>query len=152
MLDRVLGCVGGLLAEPGWRRLLVVAHGGVNRVLLAHALGSGLAGFAALEDSNSDPVGPLPEKKGADGARDSGSGLPAHRIAGTRGHRARSVLRCGGRAARAAVPFAAQGGTATTLGGARDAEVRGTGARSGVVGSGPVFRAGIDAARVGARR
>ncbi len=47
--DRVLGCVGRLLAEPGWRCLLIVAHGGVNRVLLAHALGSNLAGFAALE-------------------------------------------------------------------------------------------------------
>src|SRR5262249_60390460 len=46
---RVLACRGGLLAEPGWRHLLVVAHGGVNRTVLAHALGSGLAGFTALE-------------------------------------------------------------------------------------------------------
>jgi probable phosphoglycerate mutase len=44
-----LAVLAGILAEPGWRCLLVVAHGGVNRVLLAHALGSGLAGFAALE-------------------------------------------------------------------------------------------------------
>jgi broad specificity phosphatase PhoE len=49
LLDRVLACLRGLLAEAGWRRLLLVAHGGVNRAILTHALGSGLAGFAALE-------------------------------------------------------------------------------------------------------
>jgi probable phosphoglycerate mutase len=37
------------LADSSWKTLLLVAHGGVNRVLLTHALGSGLAGFAALE-------------------------------------------------------------------------------------------------------
>jgi probable phosphoglycerate mutase len=49
LLDRVLPCFAGLLAEPNWKHLLIVAHGGVNRVLLGQALGLGLAGFAALE-------------------------------------------------------------------------------------------------------
>jgi probable phosphoglycerate mutase len=49
LLDRVLPCFQGVLAEPGWRRLLVVAHGGVNRVILAQALGAGLAGLGAVE-------------------------------------------------------------------------------------------------------
>ena len=49
LTDRVLACLDGLLADASWRRLLLVAHGGVNRVLLTHALASGLAGFAALE-------------------------------------------------------------------------------------------------------
>src|SRR5919204_365509 len=39
LLDRVLGCLRELLADPGWRRLLLVAHGGVNRAILTHALG-----------------------------------------------------------------------------------------------------------------
>jgi len=49
LLDRVLPCFAGLLADPGWFHLLVVAHGGVNRVILAQALGLGLDGLAALE-------------------------------------------------------------------------------------------------------
>lgn len=49
LLDRVLPCFEALLAEPGWRHLLLVAHGGVNRVILAHALGLGLAGIGGLE-------------------------------------------------------------------------------------------------------
>jgi probable phosphoglycerate mutase len=49
LVDRVTGCVARLLAEPGWRRALVVAHGGVNRAILAAALGGELTGFAALE-------------------------------------------------------------------------------------------------------
>jgi len=47
--DRVLGCLQGLLADPSWRHLLIVAHGGVNRVILTHALGLGLSGYAVLE-------------------------------------------------------------------------------------------------------
>jgi probable phosphoglycerate mutase len=31
------------------KTLLIVAHGGVNRAILAHVLGSGLSGFGALE-------------------------------------------------------------------------------------------------------
>jgi probable phosphoglycerate mutase len=47
--ERVLGQLKLLLAEPGWRHLLIVAHGGVNRVILTHALGTGLKGFSAIE-------------------------------------------------------------------------------------------------------
>jgi phosphoserine phosphatase len=47
--DRVLACFQELLADPGWQHLLIVAHGGVNRVLLAHALGLDLGGIGALE-------------------------------------------------------------------------------------------------------
>jgi probable phosphoglycerate mutase len=47
--DRVLTCLHDLLADRAWRHLLVVAHGGVNRVILAHALGVGLTSFGALE-------------------------------------------------------------------------------------------------------
>jgi probable phosphoglycerate mutase len=47
--DRVLACFEELLADPGWRHLLIVAHGGVNRTILAHLLGLGLAGVAAFE-------------------------------------------------------------------------------------------------------
>lgn len=49
LLDRVLGCFSGLAAEPSWQQLLIVAHGGVNRAILCHALGSGLGGFGAVE-------------------------------------------------------------------------------------------------------
>jgi broad specificity phosphatase PhoE len=46
---RVLACLTDLLVDSSWKNLLPMAHGGVNRVLLIHALGSGLAGFASLE-------------------------------------------------------------------------------------------------------
>jgi probable phosphoglycerate mutase len=49
LTDRVLARFRALLAEPSWRHLLIVAHGGVNRVLLTEALGVGLRGFGALE-------------------------------------------------------------------------------------------------------
>jgi len=52
LLDRVLPCFAALLAGPGWRHLLIVAHGGVNRVLLGQALGLGLGGFVALEQDS----------------------------------------------------------------------------------------------------
>lgn len=47
--DRVLPCFRALLAEPGWRRLLVVAHGGVNRAILLDLLGAGLDSLPRLE-------------------------------------------------------------------------------------------------------
>jgi probable phosphoglycerate mutase len=47
--DRVLSCFGDLLANPDWRTLLIVAHGGVNRVILAHALGVDLRGVGSME-------------------------------------------------------------------------------------------------------
>jgi broad specificity phosphatase PhoE len=49
LLDRVLPCVQGLLADKAWRNMLIVAHGGVNRAVLTHALGLGLGGFACFE-------------------------------------------------------------------------------------------------------
>jgi probable phosphoglycerate mutase len=49
LVDRVLNRLHLLLADPGWHQLLLVAHGGVNRTILAHALGLGLHGFSALE-------------------------------------------------------------------------------------------------------
>jgi broad specificity phosphatase PhoE len=47
--DRVLTCFEEVLADLSWRHLLMVAHGGVNRTILAHALGFGLAGVAGFE-------------------------------------------------------------------------------------------------------
>jgi broad specificity phosphatase PhoE len=49
LVDRVLGAFRLLLADPGWKHLLLVAHGGVNRAILGHALGLGLQGFGAFE-------------------------------------------------------------------------------------------------------
>jgi probable phosphoglycerate mutase len=49
LVDRVMPCFLEQLADPGWRHLLIVAHGGVNRVILTHALGIGLAGFGTFE-------------------------------------------------------------------------------------------------------
>lgn len=47
--QRVRPCLGELLAEPGWRHLLIVAHGGVNRVILLDALGGDLGDLGRLE-------------------------------------------------------------------------------------------------------
>jgi probable phosphoglycerate mutase len=47
--DRVLASLQTILADTSWRHLLVVAHGGVNRMILAHALGMDLHGFGSLE-------------------------------------------------------------------------------------------------------
>jgi len=46
---RVLPGFREILADPTWKRLLVVGHGGVNRVLLLDVLGLGLAGLGSLE-------------------------------------------------------------------------------------------------------
>ena len=47
--DRVLPCFRALLGDAGWDHLLVVAHGGVNRVILLDALGAGLASLDRIE-------------------------------------------------------------------------------------------------------
>ena len=47
--DRVLTCFRELVAEPTWRHMLIVAHGGVNRVILAHALNIDLPAVGAVE-------------------------------------------------------------------------------------------------------
>src|SRR5262249_11686098 len=49
LMDRVKACFSTLVADPSWRHLLIVAHEGVNRVVLTEALGVGLRVFAALE-------------------------------------------------------------------------------------------------------
>lgn len=40
--DRVLPAFAAICTEPGWTQLLAVLHGGVNRLVLAHALGLSL--------------------------------------------------------------------------------------------------------------
>jgi probable phosphoglycerate mutase len=47
--DRVWPCFESLLGDRDWRHLLIVAHGVVNRVLLARMLGSDMAGVSAFE-------------------------------------------------------------------------------------------------------
>ena len=47
--DRVIGSFRELIAERQWRNLLVVAHGGVNRAILAHALGVNLSAAGSIE-------------------------------------------------------------------------------------------------------
>ena len=47
--DRVAPAFRALLEDPSWRQMLVVAHGGTNRVILATALGVELAAIARLE-------------------------------------------------------------------------------------------------------
>ena len=46
---RVVAALERLLLEPGWSQLLLVAHDGVNRLLLSWACGAGLAAAAAFE-------------------------------------------------------------------------------------------------------
>jgi probable phosphoglycerate mutase len=46
---RVLPTYRALAADRSWRRLLIVAHGAVNRVILADVLGAGLHSFGHLE-------------------------------------------------------------------------------------------------------
>src|SRR5262249_49920618 len=49
LVDRVQAYFQKVLADSQWQRLLIVAHGGVNRTILAYALGLELAGFGAIE-------------------------------------------------------------------------------------------------------
>ncbi|MBY0587139.1 histidine phosphatase family protein [bacterium] len=49
LLARIDRAIERLLADDSWKNLLIVAHGGVNRAILARALGSGLASFGRLE-------------------------------------------------------------------------------------------------------
>jgi probable phosphoglycerate mutase len=49
LAERVGPCFEALLAERSWRRLLLVAHGVVNRWLLCRALGAGLSALGSLE-------------------------------------------------------------------------------------------------------
>lgn len=47
--DRVMAAFEALLAQSDWKHLLLVAHGGTNRVLLLRAMGAGLESMARLE-------------------------------------------------------------------------------------------------------
>jgi probable phosphoglycerate mutase len=49
LCQRVRGWLLEALGDPGWKNLLVVAHGGVNRVILAEAFGRGFLALPALE-------------------------------------------------------------------------------------------------------
>ncbi len=49
LVDRVTECFGKLIEDQAWKHLLIVAHGGVNRTLLAQALGVDLHCFGAIE-------------------------------------------------------------------------------------------------------
>jgi len=47
--DRVIPAFEGLTRRDDWRELLVVAHGGTNRMILSRTLGGGLDTFGRLE-------------------------------------------------------------------------------------------------------
>lgn len=47
--SRCVATLVALLAEPGWRQALIVAHEGVNRLVLSWASGAGLAAAGAFE-------------------------------------------------------------------------------------------------------
>jgi probable phosphoglycerate mutase len=49
---RVMSAVERLVAQPSWSRLLLVAHGGVNRVILAWALGAPLESAPHMEQDS----------------------------------------------------------------------------------------------------
>jgi probable phosphoglycerate mutase len=49
---RVVGAIDALVAEPDWSRMLLVCHGGVNRVILAWALGTELRIAGRLEQDS----------------------------------------------------------------------------------------------------
>ena len=49
LIDRVGAWFDEFVRDESWRSALIVAHGGVNRVLLARALGSGLESFGSIE-------------------------------------------------------------------------------------------------------
>ncbi|MEW6778028.1 MAG: histidine phosphatase family protein, partial [Bdellovibrionota bacterium] len=47
--DRVVPAWQQIVEDGSWKTLLLVAHGGVNRVILAHALGAGFESWARME-------------------------------------------------------------------------------------------------------
>tara|TARA_R100001369_G_scaffold72719_1_gene101052 strand:+ start:32 stop:544 length:513 start_codon:yes stop_codon:yes gene_type:complete len=48
---RVTGALETLIAEPEWETLALVAHGGINRLVIGWALGTGLTTFSALDQN-----------------------------------------------------------------------------------------------------
>ena len=51
LLDRVLPAFDRLLADDGWRSILMVLHGGVNRAIVSRALAGRRAFFGGMEQS-----------------------------------------------------------------------------------------------------
>ena len=47
--ERAIGSIERLLAQPGWSRALVVAHGGINRMILGWMTGGGLSAMSVFE-------------------------------------------------------------------------------------------------------
>ncbi len=47
--DRAIPAFEAVLADATWREILIVAHGGTNRVILLHALGAGLSSLGRFE-------------------------------------------------------------------------------------------------------
>lgn len=48
---RVINRFEQVLAEPGWETLAIVAHGGINRLFLGWAFGTGLQNFTAIDQN-----------------------------------------------------------------------------------------------------
>lgn len=48
---RVVGALERLIAEPEWETLALVAHGGINRLVIGWAFGTGLQTFAAIDQN-----------------------------------------------------------------------------------------------------
>ncbi|MAN63945.1 MAG: phosphoglycerate mutase [Parvibaculum sp.] len=48
---RIVGAMKRVIADPSWKSLALVAHGGVNRALLGWATGAGLKSFATFEQN-----------------------------------------------------------------------------------------------------
>ncbi|MFC3230500.1 histidine phosphatase family protein [Marinibaculum pumilum] len=78
--DRVMPAFLALATAPGWTHMLLVAHGGTNRNILAWACGAGLAGIGRWEqDSGCLNVIDLDMAPGdPDGAETAGSMQVAH--------------------------------------------------------------------------
>lgn len=49
--SRVINAFEKILAEPNWETLAIVAHGGINRLFLGWAFGTGLANFTAIDQN-----------------------------------------------------------------------------------------------------
>jgi len=48
---RVTAALEALIAEPEWETLALVAHGGINRLVIGWAFGTGLSTFAAIDQN-----------------------------------------------------------------------------------------------------
>ncbi len=49
--SRVVTALEALVAEPDWETLALVAHGGINRLVIGWAFGTGLQTFAAIDQN-----------------------------------------------------------------------------------------------------